>query len=119
MLDLVGLKASLANLVSILVVFVLIVLSLLSLYWLYQSQSSIPDSKRYYLKFLSRLERAGLQTSLSMGPLELQKRALSRFPNHTRHITAIINNYIQCQYGKNPDKLILQKLQRSINELKL
>ena len=58
----------------------------------------MPESKRYYLKFLNKLDKAGLQTSLSMGPLELQRHAITRFPNHAASITAIINEYIDFQY---------------------
>jgi len=119
MLDKIGLTANLANLVTMLIVFILIVLSLLSLFWLYQSRHCISASKRYYLKFLNKLEKAGLQTSLSMGPLELRNHALTHFPKQASSISAIIKEYVDYQYGKNPDIAKLQAMRRTIKRLKL
>ena len=69
-------------------------------------------ARKAWLLFLSRLERAGLKTSLSDGPLELAASAGGRLPGQRDAIDRIAGLYARCRYSAEPPPV--EGLQRAV-----
>lgn len=72
-----------------------------------------------YNRFRHKLEKAGLETPPWMGPQDLTRAAVTRFPKHALEIQAITNQYISLRYGKTYSARVAQNLRRRIRSFRV
>ena len=73
-------------------------------------------ARKAWLKFLKRLEEAGISASLSDGPLELAVAAGDRLPAHRAAIDTVADLYARCRYSPNPPPV--DRLERAVREFR-
>ena len=71
-------------------------------------------ARRAWLKFLKRLEQAGVTTSLAHGPFELALQAGQRLPAHRAAIDRVADLYSRCRYSPEPPPV--NRLERAVKE---
>lgn len=73
-------------------------------------------ARRAWLKFLGRLEEAGVSSSLSNGPAELAAEASARLPSERGAIARVADLYTRCRYSPKPPPVDL--LERAVREFR-
>ncbi len=70
-------------------------------------------------RFRRKLKRAGLEVSLTQGPLDLGNAAMRRFPASAGRISEIVQSYIRLRYGTGGERDDLRLLRRKIRRFRL
>ncbi len=74
--------------------------------------------RKYYRRFIRKLDRAGLASEPDEGPRDLGNRAAARFPGEARTIERVTAQYAALVYAP-PGRAQLADLKRAVRELKL
>lgn len=88
-------------------------------FWLRERRPHPDPVKRYYLHFLRKLEKAGINSVASEGPQALLSRIESEHPDIAIQVHHIIQRYIQIRYAQVNDlNQELQQLSRDIGNFR-
>ncbi len=75
-------------------------------------------SLQAYRRFLRKLEKGGLKIPPSLGPEDLGRLAMRRFPTRANDIQAIVHKYIDLRYGPNPQGRALATLRAQVRRFR-
>ncbi len=100
LLKLMGLNADWQTLIFLLIGGLLLIIVIFQLLHIYLSYKKTDKVYYYYLKFIKKLNQAGLKADSSEGPQALAQRAAKRFPQQNTAIKSIIKHYIDIRYGR-------------------
>lgn len=108
LLTIMGFNANWKNLIILLISGMFVVFILLQLISFYSRFQNMDQVYQYYLKFINKLNAAGMSISLSEGPYAIKQQAIKKFPESANTIQAIIDNYIMLRYSRqmNSSRLI-------------
>ena len=99
LLTIMGFKADWKNLIIVLISGMFMVFILLQIISFYTGFKNIDQVYHYYLKFINKLNAAGMSIKLSEGPYAIKQRAIKKFPHSAGTIRHIIENYIMLRYS--------------------
>ncbi len=119
LLNLMGLQAHWQNLISLLISSMLILLIVFYAMALYKQHHEIDPVHRFYLKFISKLNKQGMSIKLCDAPYQIKKQAMIQFPQSATAIKMIIEQYIMIRYAGHTDKQQLKSFISNIKQLKL
>jgi len=100
LLKLMGLNADWQTLIFLLIGGLLLIIVIFQLLHVYLSYKKTDKVYYYYLKFIKKLNQAGLKADMSEGPQALAQRAAKHFPQQNTAIKSIIKHYINIRYGR-------------------
>ena len=102
---------------------VLAILAALALAWALASRlprGRDPDpARRIWDGYRRRLRRAGLALPDWLGPRQVLKQALQRWPEQGETLRAFTRDYLALRYGPDPDPALLRVLRRRLRRLRL
>ncbi len=73
---------------------------------------------QYYLKFIHKLNHAGLSVQLNEGPEAVKHQAIKQFPEHKIIILSIIDHYIQIRYASQKNKDLIMQFITQVKQFK-
>jgi len=119
LLNFMGFKANWQTLIFFLIgglIFVVIALQLISFYQRYQRIDKVYYA---YVKFIKKLNQAGLPITLSDAPEAIKQRACKQFPQQKVSIQIIIDHYIKIRYARHADRSLRQQFIKEVKHYKI
>lgn len=114
-----GSKVSRSDMALWLTGLLIVIVGLIALWVVRPTPNKLDEIQLAWVKFQTKLSRAGLQRDPAEGPLDFAVRAAQVFPASQAKIATIVELYLPLRYGGDNSAEALAKLQRHVNELKL
>ncbi|RKZ92902.1 MAG: hypothetical protein DRQ43_08600 [Gammaproteobacteria bacterium] len=114
LLQLMGFNADWQTLIFLLIgamIFLVIIFQLIQFYQQYKKNDQVYF---HYLKFIKKLNNAGMSVQISDGPEAIKLQASKLFPQQSALIQSIINNYIQIRYASKDNKQLINTFIKDI-----
>ena len=118
LLKLMGLNADWQTLIFLLIGGLLLIIVIFQLLHIYLSYKKTDKVYYYYLKFIKKLNKAGLKVQTSEGPQAIAQRAAKRFPHQNTAIKSIIKHYIHIRYGRLHNNKRIEQFIREVKHYK-
>ncbi|WP_293645038.1 transglutaminase TgpA family protein [Thiolapillus sp.] len=74
--------------------------------------------RQAYSKFQHKLEKGGLEIQPATGPQDLLKMAVTRFPQKSADIQAIMQQYMALRYGRHPREDMISALKKRVRKFR-
>ena len=114
LLKIMGLNANWQTLILLLLGGMISLVIIFQLIHFYQQHQKTDKIYQNYLKFIKKLNQAGMSVQISEGPEAIKLQAIKQFPQQSLLIQAIINDYIQIRYGSKNNKHLIDKFFRDV-----
>jgi len=118
LLKLMGLTANWQTLIFLLMAGMISLVIIFQLIQFYQHYKNTDKVYRHYLKFIKKLNNAGMSLQISEGPEAIKQQAIKKFPEKASIIQSIINDYIQIRYGSQKNKQLIEQFLKTIQHYK-
>lgn len=96
-----------------------VVAGLVFLFLVYRTRRRIDPVQGAYVRFRSKLSKAGLTIPRWTGPLDLADSAISRFPASAAEIRAITGQYVALRYGRGYSREVANNLRRRVRAFRV
>ncbi|MCU7940784.1 MAG: DUF3488 and transglutaminase-like domain-containing protein [gamma proteobacterium symbiont of Bathyaustriella thionipta] len=114
LLKLMGLNTHWQTLIFLLLAAMISLVVIIQLVNIYQQHRKTDKVYHHYLKFINKLNRAGMSLQISEGPEAVKQKAIIQFPQQRLLIQNIINHYIQIRYGSLEDLNLIKKFIKEV-----
>jgi len=119
LLKLMGIQADWQHLIILLISGLTLVFISLKTFSFYQQYHQTDKVYYFYLKFISRLNHAGMSIELSETPYQIKQQAINKFPKSASSIKLIIDLYIKIRYASQTDQQLIKNFIYQVKRLKL
>lgn len=116
--NLAGSKLSSADMIIVMVVTLGIVGLILTYIILRENPANKDQLQRLYLKFLRKMQRAGLNRASYEGPVDFSKRAMAHMPEKSSEIKMITKLYTELRYRNRESLELLQLFKELVTKFK-
>jgi hypothetical protein len=86
--------------------------------WLLRTVRHDDPVQRAWLRFCSKLRRAGVDRAAAEGPFDYAARAMARLPERKDVVRAIADLYVELRYGARVDTRAFARLKKLVQEFK-
>ncbi|MGC2518035.1 MAG: transglutaminase domain-containing protein, partial [Burkholderiales bacterium] len=86
--------------------------------WLLRTVRRDDPVQRAWLRFCSKLRRAGVDRAAAEGPFDYAARAMARLPERKAVVRAIADLYVELRYGARVDARAFVRLKKLVQEFK-
>jgi len=118
LLKLMGLSIGWQTLVFLLIGSLTVLLIIFQIVHYHQLHKQTDKVYLAYLKFIKKLNKAGLAVALSEGPESIKKKAIKHFPEQKEALLNIIDHYIQIRYADKNEATSIKQFISLVKHLK-